>query len=190
MILPIVGYGAAILRKKGDYINEDHPELNKLIDNMWETLYNANGCGLAAPQVNQPVRVFIVDSLSTYENMSEDEREQYFEKDNGIKECFINAVIMSYTDKLWEDEEGCLSIPGLSANIKRPWEITIKYLDREFKEHTKTFAGITARMIQHEYDHIEGILYVDHLPSLEKKLWRSRLEKIKKGKMRTRYPMI
>lgn len=172
MILPIVGYGAAVLRNRSVCIQRDYAELNALIDNMWETLYNADGCGLAAPQVNKAVRVFVIDD------------------NNGTKQCFINPAILHYGNEMWEDEEGCLSIPGLSARIKRPWEITIHYADSNFKEHTKTFTGITARMIQHEYDHLEGILYIDHLSSLEKKLWKTRLEKVRKGKINRRYPMI
>jgi len=173
MILPIVAYGASVLRKPGVDVDEDYPGLQELIANMWDTLYNANGCGLAAPQVNVPIRLFLVDSIITYQSMTDEARAEYFGEDNGIKQVFINPkIVAKSTDKLWTDDEGCLSIPGLSGMVERPWEISIVYRDQEFKEQQCTFSGITARMIQHEYDHVQGKLYLDYLSPLKRQCLR------------------
>jgi peptide deformylase len=190
MQLPILAYGHDILRRQCDEIDSSYPDLNKLIDNMWETMYGANGCGLAAPQVNVPVRLFLVDSKSTHDRMDEDVREDYFvPEDTGIVETFINANIIDESDDAWIDEEGCLSIPELAERVKRPWSITIEYYNRNFEKQTKTFYGTTARMIQHEYDHIEGVLYLDYLKPLTRKLLQGKLEKIAKGQIKAKYPM-
>ena len=186
----ILAYGHSILKQKCNDIEKDYPELDKLIADMWETMKNANGCGLASPQIGLPIRLFIVDSQTTFENLDEADRKIYFEKDDkGIMETFINAKIIERSEEFWEDEEGCLSIPNLSQPIKRNWTITIEYCNKNFEQQTKTFSGTTARMIQHEYDHTEGILYLDYLKPLTKKLIERKLKSIVKGQIQTKYPM-
>ncbi|WP_461534039.1 peptide deformylase [Sinomicrobium sp.] len=186
----ILAYGHHILKQKCNYIEKDYPELDKLIADMWETMENANGCGLASPQIGLPVRLFIVDSKSTFDNLGEEERKFYFPQDDkGIMETFINAKIIQRSEELWEDEEGCLSIPNLFYKVKRNWAITIEYYNRNFKKQIRTFSGTTARMIQHEYDHTEGVLYLDYLKPLTKRLMASKLQKILKGQIVPTYPM-
>lgn len=186
----ILAYGHHILKQKCNYIEKDYPELDKLIADMWETMENANGCGLASPQIGLPVRLFIVDSKSTFDNLGEEERKFYFPQDDkGIMETFINAKIIQRSEELWEDEEGCLSIPNLFYKVKRNWAITIEYYNRNFKKQIRTFSGTTARMIQHEYDHTEGVLYLDYLKPLTKRLMASKLQKILKGQIVPAYPM-
>lgn len=188
MQLPILAYGHPLLRQPCTDIEMNHPGLDKLVADMWHTMQLANGCGLSAPQIGHAIRLFIVDSESTFNKLSPAERLNYFsEGDNGIKETFINARIIEQSATDWEDEEGCLSLPGLSRNVRRPWSITIGYRDLQFQYHKKTFSGATARMIQHEYDHTEGILYIDHLKPLTRKLMASKLAKIAKGEVRARY---
>lgn len=189
MILPIISYGHSILRKKCAEIEQDFPDLEKLINDMWDTLYPAEGCGLAAPQVNHPVKLFIVDSKETYNRLEQDERDEIFEGDTGIKETFINAKIIDYTDDSWIEHEGCLSIPSLSAEVERSWGITIEYSDRAFQKQTKTFYGTTARMIQHEYDHTQGKLYLDYVKPVKRRLLGGKLAKISKGEITTKYRM-
>jgi peptide deformylase len=186
----ILAYGHSILRQKCKDIEKDYPELDKLIADMWETMKNANGCGLASPQIGLLIRLFVVDSKTTFENLEEADRENYFTQDDkGIMETFINAKIIERSEQLWEDEEGCLSIPNLSQPIKRHWTITIEYYNADFERQTKTYRGTTARMIQHEYDHTEGILYLDYLKPLTKKLMDGKLKKIMKGQIQTKYSM-
>ena len=187
---PIFAYGHPVLRRKCEPISSDDPQLPSLIDDMWETMYRGDGCGLAAPQIGLPVRLFTVDSRSTYENLTPEQREVFFPKgDTGIMETFINGQILQHSDEQWEDTEGCLSIPGLSGNVKRPWEITISYLDRNLTQMQRTFAGTTARIIQHEYDHTEGILYLDLLTPIERKMLTSKLKRIQKGQIQVSYLM-
>lgn len=190
MKLPILSLGHRILKEKCKEISRDYPNLNNLVNDMWETMQNANGCGLAAPQIGQAIRLFIVDSQSTFENLEEDERQKYYDKeDEGIMETFINARIIERSQRCWEDEEGCLSIPDLSKPVKRNWSITIEYFDRNFEKQIETFNGATARTIQHEYDHTDGILYLDHLSPLTKQLMESKLKRIIRGKINSKYPM-
>ncbi|NGF55688.1 peptide deformylase [Parapedobacter sp. SGR-10] len=187
---PILAYGHSILKQKCENIEPNFPNLSVLIDEMWETMRNANGCGLAAPQTGISKRLFIVDSKTTFEQLDKQNRKIYFDNDDkGIIETFINATIIKRSNDFWEDEEGCLSIPGLFQTVKRSWEITIQYVNKNFEPQTKTFSGTTARMIQHEYDHTEGILFLDYLKPLTKKLIESKLKKIVKGKVQTRYAM-
>lgn len=190
MVLPIVAYGHDILRQKCGNINPQYPGLKDLVEDMWQTLYVANGCGLAAPQVNHAIRLFIIDSVQTHNSFDLRSRKQYFDGDTGIRETFINAQIVDRSDATWKEEEGCLSIPALAEEVERPWSITIEYLDSRFQPHTRTFSGSTARMIQHEYDHIEGILYLDYLDPLKRSLWNRKLEKIAEGKVKAKYPMM
>jgi peptide deformylase len=190
MIRAILAYGHSILKQQCNDIEKSYPELDQLITDMWETMKNASGCGLAAPQIGLPIRLFVVDSQTTFKHLEEADRAVYFsEGDKGIMETFINAKIIERSEQLWEDTEGCLSIPNLSRPVKRPWTITIEYLDRDFNQLRKTYSGTTARMIQHEYDHTEGILYLNYLNPLSKKLMESKLKKIAKGQIHTNYPM-
>ncbi len=191
MELPIVAYGHPVLREKCVDVDIRYPDLYQLVQNLWYTMYGANGCGLAAPQINVPVRIFVVDSKNTYDVLEEEERELIFEGDEGIRETFINAQIIDRSEEnTWEDEEGCLSIPNLSGDVTRPWSITISYLDLYFQPQVKTFHGITARMIQHEYDHTEGILYLDYLSPRKRSSWKRRLKRISEGLEVAKYPMI
>lgn len=180
MILPIIAYGDAVLKRKAKDIQKSE-ELSALIENMWETMYNANGVGLAAPQIGKSYRLFMVDTEQL------EERKSDFE--DGIKQAFINAEILDYGGEEDKYEEGCLSIPDINADVERPEQITIKYLDEEFNEHTQSFNGFNARVIQHEYDHIEGILFTDRISPLKKKLLKKKLEKISKGKITAKYKM-
>ena len=191
MNLPIVAYGHKMLRQKCGYISQDYPNLQKLIDDLWETMENANGCGLAAPQIGKPVRLFVVNSKTTFDNLDESKRRFYYvEEDTGIIETFINAKIIESSQDLWADDEGCLSIPGLSREVERPWTITIEYFNRSFEKRISTFGGATARMVQHEYDHTEGILYIDYLPPLTRRLVEGKLKRIARGLVKAEYPML
>ncbi|WP_026839010.1 peptide deformylase [Gillisia sp. JM1] len=187
MILPIIAYGDPVLRKKGIEISEDYPKLKEFIANMWETMYEAAGVGLAAPQVNKAIRLFIIDAspFADDENISEEENAQLAE----MKMVFINPKIIAEEGEEWAFNEGCLSIPDVREDVFRKPNITIEYLDENFKSYTKTFEGIGARVIQHEYDHIEGILFTDKLSSLKKRLIKGKLTNISKGKVHADYRM-
>ena len=187
MVLPIVAYGDPVLRKVGKEIDKDSPKLNELISNMWETMYNASGVGLAAPQIGLPVRLFLVDAtpFSEDEELSEKERTAL----EGFKEVFINPKIEEETGNDWVFNEGCLSIPDIREDVTRKDTITISYWDENFQKHTETYDGILARIIQHEYDHIEGVLFTDKLSSLKKRLLKGRLSNISKGKIDVEYRM-
>ncbi|SDD58410.1 peptide deformylase [Dyadobacter soli] len=178
MLLPIAKFGAPILRHRGIPVDLEDPGLQNLIENMWETMYHVNGCGLAAPQVNKSIRLFVVDSMPTYMQMEDAERNIVFDGDQGIKEVFINPVITSRSERIWWDEEGCLSIPGITLRISRSWSVSIRYFDDQLHERTRTFLGITARMIQHEYDHIEGKLFLDYLDAGRRLLLKNRFDRI------------
>lgn len=187
MILPIIGYGDAVLRKKGEEISKDYPELNQLINNMFDTMYNANGVGLAAPQIGLPIRMFVIDTTPFSENDDLSKQEQ--EELNGFKKVFINAKILKEEGGLWAFNEGCLSIPGIHEDVVRHDKITIEYFDENFKKHTEEFEGLRARVIQHEYDHIEGILFTDKISSLKKRLIEKKLKNIMEGKTNADYRM-
>lgn len=187
MILPIVAYGDPVLRKKCKEITEDYPKLDELIANMWETMYHASGVGLAAPQIGRPIRLFLVDASPFADDEELSEEEQDSLKD--FKKVFINAKIEDETGKEWNFNEGCLSIPDIREDVNRKGTITITYLDQDFNAHKKIFDGLAARIIQHEYDHIEGVLFTDKLSSLKKRLLKSRLDKISKGKINVEYKM-
>lgn len=184
MILPITAYGTALLKKVAQPITQEYPKLDELLANMFETMYDANGVGLAAPQVGLSIRLFIVDASP----FAEDE-----EEDNShladFKKVFINPTVQSETGDPWSFEEGCLSIPGIREAVERPAEVTINYFDENFKEHTETFDGYAARVIQHEYDHLEGILFTDKISPLKKSLLKSKLANIAKGKVNVGYRM-
>jgi peptide deformylase len=188
MTLPIVAYGNPILRKVADEIDANYPNLQQLISDMWETLYHSNGVGLAAPQVNKSIRLFLVDSAQVFANQEEDDEQ--FPDEPGIKRVFINARVIKVAGDKWTYNEGCLSIPKIREDVKREEEVTLEYLDEHFKPHTQTFIGITARIILHEYDHIEGKLFIDHLTPLKRKLLRRKLDDISKGNIRVDYKML
>lgn len=187
MILPIVAYGDSVLRKKAIDIKKDHPRLNELVENMWETMYKASGVGLAAPQVGFSLRLFVIDAtpFSDDEDLSKEEQKIL----KGFKKVFINAKIEKETGNDWAFNEGCLSIPDIREDVNRKDTITITYQDENFKSYTESYDGLVARVIQHEYDHIEGILFTDKLSSIKKRLLKSRLDKISKGKINIDYKM-
>lgn len=189
MIMPIAPYGSPILRKQCSPVDKNYDGLDKLIENMWHTLENANGSGLAAPQINLPIRIFIIDSETSFNAMNPEERKVHFEGDNGIREVFINPEITEYSEAKCDDLEGCLSVPGVAAIVSRPYAVKIEYYDRNFQKLTKAFNGLTARIIQHEFDHIEGRLYLDYLSPLKMKLLTKKLAQIKKGRYACEYPM-
>lgn len=190
MKLAILAYGNKKLTVDCEPIEKNTAELSTLIDSMWETMEGAYGCGLAAPQIGEVKQLFVVDSIVMYENAEDDERKTNFvDGDMGMRETFINARIIGKSDETWDELEGCLSIPDIFKRVTRPWSITIEYLDRDFKPHTKTFYGTTARIIQHEYDHTRGVLFTDRLSSLAKKLISTKLNKIMTGKVFTDYKM-
>ncbi len=188
MILPIVAYGTPILRQVSKEITPDYPDLSTLMANMWETMYSSNGVGLAAPQINRDVRIFLVDSQQIFENLEEGEKDKYPDGP-GIKQVFINAHITALNGEEWAYNEGCLSIPKIREDIYRSQEVTIEYDDENFEPHTATFNGITARIVLHEYDHIEGKLFIDYLKPLKKKLLKSKLDDITRGKISVDYKM-
>lgn len=187
MILPIIAYGDPVLRKVGKDIEENQPKLNELIDNMWETMYNAHGVGLAAPQIGLPVRLFLVDTtpFADDEELSEEEQDAL----SGFKQVFINAKMEEEVGEDWVFNEGCLSIPDIREDVTRKDTITISYQDENFKNHKETFDGILARVIQHEYDHIEGVLFTDKISTLKKRMLKGRLSDISKGKINIDYRM-
>ncbi|RNI40077.1 peptide deformylase [Hanamia caeni] len=188
MVLPIVAYGNPVLRKVGVDITSGYPGLKKLVEDMWETLYNSKGVGLAAPQIDKDIRLFIVDSVQVIENLDVDEKDLY-PGDEGYKGVFINARIAETEGEEWPYNEGCLSIPKIREDIFRRERVTIHFLDENFVEHTKTFIGVTARIILHEYDHIEGKLFIDYLKPLKKSLLKRKLSDISKGKVSVDYKM-
>ncbi len=187
MILPIIAYGDPVLRKKGKEIQEDYPELKELIDNMWDTMYNAYGVGLAAPQIGMPLRLFIIDPAPFAEDETIEEEEA--ESLNDLRKVFINAKILEEEGEEWSFNEGCLSIPDVREDVFRKPKITIQYQDEDFVVHTDTYEGLAARVIQHEYDHIEGILFTDKLSSLKKRIIKGKLGNISKGKVEADYRM-
>jgi len=189
MIFPIVAYGSPVLRKVAGDITPDYPGLSSLIADMWETMYESNGVGLAAPQINKDIRLFVVDSTQIFQHLDESEKELM--KDGpGIKKIFINARIENLSGEEWPYNEGCLSIPKIREDIYRKEQVTITYLDENFISHTETYRGITARVILHEFDHIEGKLFIDYLSPFRRKLMQGKLKDISKGKVQVDYKMI
>lgn len=178
MIYPIVAYGDPVLKKKARDIKKEEVDLPKLIEDMFETMYEAHGVGLAAPQIGLGYRLFVIDG----EPLDE-------EKLKGFKKVFINPVILEEEGEDWGFEEGCLSIPGIRAEVMRASKLTIEYYDENWKKHKEEFDGLGARIIQHEYDHIEGVLFVDHLSAIKKRLIKARLSNISKGNVDADYKM-
>ena len=190
MILPVVAYGTPILRKIAEDIGPDYPGLQDFIANMWETMYASNGVGLAAPQINRDIRLFVVDSAQIFANMDDEERaETNYLDAPGIKQVFINAHIVEEAGEDWPYNEGCLSIPRIREDIYRAEELTIEYQDEQFQTHRKTFEGITGRIILHEYDHIEGRLFIDYISPLKRKLLKRKLDDISRGRVKVDYRM-
>jgi peptide deformylase len=187
MILPIVAYGDPVLRKVCKDLPDDFPKLDELVENMYETMYTANGVGLAAPQVGLPIRLFLVDThpFADDDELSPEEQKAL----KGFKKTFINAHMEEETGEEWTFNEGCLSIPEIREDIKRKDTITITYVDADFKEYTEIYDGLLARVIQHEYDHIEGILFTDKLSPLKKRMLKGKLNGISKGKIDVDYRM-
>lgn len=180
MILPIYAYGHQVLKSKAEHIDADYDGLSELIENMWTTMYNARGVGLAAPQIGRSIRLFLVDSTQM-----EEEGKPF----KGIKQVFINAQIVEESGESWKYEEGCLSIPDVRGDVKRQANVVIEYMDENFESHRKTFTGLNARVIQHEYDHIEGILFTELLAPLRKRRVKRSLERIKAGSIQPDYRM-
>ncbi len=187
MILPITAYGMPVLRAVAQPILPDYPNLANLIADMYETMYAARGVGLAAPQVGLGIRLFIIDSSPMFED--DDGNPPPPNSEQGIKRIFINAQILQNTGKIWAYTEGCLSIPNIREDVKRPSDIVIRYYDELFNLHEEAFSGLTARVIQHEYDHIEGKLFIDYLSLLKKRLIQRRLERIMNGDVAVKYRM-
>lgn len=187
MILPIVAYGDPVLKKKAKEITSEYPNLKELLENMHETMYNAFGVGLAAPQIGLDIRLFLVDTSPFSEDSVLDEKERNYLKD--FKRTFINAKILEETGDEWAFNEGCLSIPDVREDVFRKPKITIEYFDENFEKHVESFEGLVARVIQHEYDHIDGILFTDKLSSLKKRLIKGKLNNISKGKISIDYKM-
>ncbi len=175
-----MAYGDPVLRKKGEEITKDYPNLETLINDMFDTMERSRGVGLAAPQVGKSIRLFVIDSRKMY-----DENEEH----KGLREVFINAKIIDETGDEWRFEEGCLSIPSIREEVSRQPDILIQYYDRDFNFKEAKFSDMTARVIQHEYDHIEGKLFIDHLKPLKKQLLKSKLERISKGLVDVSYKM-
>jgi peptide deformylase len=187
MILPIVAFGDPVLRKVGKEVDANYPELEKLISNMKETMYNASGVGLAAPQIGKAIRLFIIDAspFAEDEDLSEEERDTL----KNFNRVFINPKIIKEEGTEWVFNEGCLSIPDVREDVFRQPIVTIEYQDEDFKTHTEVLDGLSARVFQHEYDHIEGVLFTDKLSSLKKRIIKKKLENISKGKIVSDYRM-
>ncbi|MGJ1316923.1 peptide deformylase [Sphingobacterium spiritivorum] len=183
MKLPIVAYGDPVLRKKTQEIDEDYPEIKELIANMYDTMYAAHGVGLAAPQIGLPIRVFVIDASPFAEDDDEDKSLKDFKK------VFINPIIVEETGEKWGFNEGCLSIPDINEEVFRPANVIINYLDENFEEHEIELSGLAARIVQHEYDHLEGKLFTDKLGPLKKAMLKGKLDAISKGLIRVGYKM-
>lgn len=180
MILPIYAYGQPVLKRKAVEIPADHPDLDRLITDMWETMYHAQGVGLAGPQVGLGLRIFVVDTLQ----IKDEEKVK-----GGIKQVFLNATILQEEGEPWSYEEGCLSIPEVRGDVERQPRLRIRYQDERFTWHEADYDGLNARVIQHEYDHIEGVLFVERLKPLKRQLIRRRLDRIRSGQIDVDYRM-
>lgn len=180
MILPIYAYGDPVLRQEAEEITADYPNLKELIENMFETMYASHGVGLAAPQIGLPIRLFVIDGSPFAEDDPNLE---------GFKRVFINAYIVEEEGEAWEFEEGCLSIPGIREKVKRQGTITVEYMDENFELKEETFDGLAARVIQHEHDHTDGILFVDLINPFRRRLLTKKLGDITKGRVEADYRM-
>jgi peptide deformylase len=189
MILPIVAYGAPVLKKEGEEIEEDYEGLKDLIDNMFQTMYEANGVGLAAPQIDRSIRLFIVDASPFAEVEEGEEPDPMAAGLEDFKKVFINPIIEEEEGEEWAFNEGCLSIPTIREEVMRKPKIKISYFDEKWEFHEEEFEGYAARIIQHEYDHVDGILFTDHLSPLKKRLLKKKLTNISKGDVEVKYKM-
>jgi peptide deformylase len=189
MILPIVAYGHPVLRQVCNDIDADYVGLSKLIADMWETMYYSHGMGIAAPQINKPIRLFVIDTLQVFEKSDDEERKQ-FEGEGGRKIVFINAKIKELTGTPWVCDEGCLSLPGFREEVSRESSVTIEYVDENFELKVETYKGLNARVILHEYDHIEGKLFIDRISPFRKKLLKKKLDDISAGRVKSGYKML
>lgn len=187
MILPVIAYGDPVLRKVAKEIAKDHPKLDEIIANMWETQYNASGVGIAAPQVGMSMRLFVIDASPFADDDDLSETEQEFLK--SFKRVFINPTIVEESGEEWAFNEGCLSIPDVREDVFRQEQIVVEYFDEKWKKQKETLTGLAARVVQHEYDHIEGILFTDKLSTLKKRLIKGKLANITKGKVSAEYRM-
>ena len=184
MIRPIIAYGDPVLRKKAVEIDEDYPDLNSLLEDMFETMYNSQGVGLAAPQIGLSIRIFIVDAAPFV-----DEDEEDVEGLRDFKRVFINPIIIEETGKEWKFEEGCLSIPGIREDVSRQPDLIVEYYNEKFELIEEKLTGLPARIVQHEYDHIEGVLFTDKINPLKKQLLKGKLNDIAKGNVKVNYRM-
>lgn len=189
MILPIVAYGSPVLKKEGEEIDENYEGLNELIENMFETMYEANGVGLAAPQIDKSIRLFIVDASPFAEVEEDEEPDPMAEGLENFKKVFINPIMEEEEGEEWPFAEGCLSIPNIREEVMRKPKIKISYYDENWNYHEDEFEGYAARIIQHEYDHVDGILFTDHLSPLKKRLLKKKLTNISKGECEAKYRM-
>lgn len=189
MKLPIVAYGHPVLRTMCPDITPEYPELKKLIADMWETMYHSNGVGVAAPQINKAIRLFVVDTVQIVEGFDEDDIKE-FPNEKGIKAVFINAHKIEETGEPWAYNEGCLSIPKVREDVLRGERVRLSYVDENFVAQEAEFDGITARVILHEYDHIDGKLFIDYIAPLKKRLLKKKLDDIANGKVRMDYKML
>ena len=187
MILPILAYGSPVLKKIAIDITPNYPNLNGLISNMWETMYAAKGVGLAAPQIGLSIRLFVIDATPFLDDENMDDFELH--SINNFKKVFINPKITEENGSLWEFNEGCLSIPEIREDVSRRSKIKIEYFDENFQFHKQELSGLAARVVQHEYDHIEGILFTDHVSSLKKRLIKRKLNNISSGSIKVDYEM-
>lgn len=180
-MLPVYLYGHPVLRKVAEDITPEYPDLQDLIKNMWQSMYDSDGIGLAAPQIGRSIRLLVIDASPMA---------SYYPECADFKTVMINAHITRYSEETCSEEEGCLSLPGIHENVVRPREITIAYLDENFQPQERTFAGFAARVVQHEYDHLEGKLFVDHIGTMRKSLIKNKLSRIASGKVSPGYPTI
>jgi len=189
MILPVVAYGSPILKKEGEEIDEKYKDLDKLIENMFETMYDANGVGLAAPQIDKSIRLFIIDASPFAEVEEGEEPDPMAAGLENFKKVFINPIIEEEEGEEWAFAEGCLSIPTIREDVFRKPNIKISYFDENWEFHEEEYDGYAARIIQHEYDHVDGILFTDHLSPLKKRLLKKKLTNISKGDVEVKYRM-
>lgn len=181
MKLPIYLYGHPVLRKVAENIDKNYPDIDVFLKDMWETMYFSDGIGLAAPQVGKNIRLFVIDA---------DSLKDEFPECKDFKRTFINAQIVEYGDETVSENEGCLSLPSINEKVNRPNRITIEYLDENFEQKRETIHGFAARVVQHEYDHIDGKMFIDHISTLRKSIIKNKLKKITEGKVRTHYKFV
>lgn len=181
MFLPVYLYGHPVLREPTKEIDSSYPELDKLIADMWQTMYESDGIGLAAPQIGRAIRLFVIDA---------DALAEYYPECKGFKRVFINARIVEHSQDTISESEGCLSIPGINENVVRPKSITIEYLDEQFQPHKETLSGFAARVVQHEYDHIECVLFTDRVSPFRKRMIKKKLDRIERGEYVSQYPHV